>query len=65
MKEYHVSENDVLNMSYKKFMLYPIDCPSPDYDSKDNEKDNKYEINEDEIAKSADEELLAFGFVKN
>ena len=63
MKEYHVSEKDVLNMSYKKFMLYPIDCPSPDYDSKE---DNKtIEINEDEIAKTADEELLAFGFIKN
>lgn len=64
MKEYHVSEKDVLEMSYKKFMLYPIDCPSPDYDSK--EDNNKIiEINEEEIAKTADEELLAFGFIKN
>ena len=64
MKEYHVSEKDVLNMSYKKFILYPFDCPSPDYDSKE-DKNDKYIINEDEIAKTADEELLAFGFIKN
>ena len=64
MKEYHVPEKDVLNMSYKKFMLYPIDCPSPDYDSKEDDKNKILEISEEEIAETPEEELLAFGFSK-
>lgn len=65
MKEFGMSKNEILDMPYQQFLLFNIDCPNPNYDDMKNDKnDEKFNINNDEIAETAEEELMAFGFVK-
>jgi hypothetical protein len=63
MKEFHASREEILNMPYQAFIIHAIDCPTPNYD-KDDKNDDKFSIDDEEIAGTADDELLAFGFIK-